>query len=127
MKYYRMSKIKYYKNINLEEFLDEDINENTSTIINKNYISDDLIMNENTIINKNDISDNFIINEDNSINIEIVETDDIESDISFEINKQSGEKKLILTVTIYELDEMLKLEFEIKKSTLKNLLKDLED
>tara|TARA_B110000908_G_scaffold172509_1_gene240395 strand:+ start:1900 stop:2268 length:369 start_codon:yes stop_codon:yes gene_type:complete len=122
-----MSKIKYYKNINLEEFLDEDINENTSTIINKNYISDDLIMNENTIINKNDISDNFIINEDNSINIEIVETDDIESDISFEINKQSGEKKLILTVTIYELDEMLKLEFEIKKSTLKNLLKDLED
>lgn len=127
MKYYRMSKIKYYKNINLEEFLDEDINENTSTIINKNYISDDLIMNENTIINKNDISDNFIINEDNSINIEIVETDDIESDISFEINKQSGEKKLILMVTIYELDEMLKLEFEIKKSTLKNLLKDLED
>tara|TARA_B110000879_G_scaffold131043_1_gene171958 strand:+ start:1401 stop:1769 length:369 start_codon:yes stop_codon:yes gene_type:complete len=122
-----MSKIKYYKNINLEEFLDEDINENTSTIINKNYISDDLIMNENTIINKNDISDNFIINEDNSINIEIVETDDIESDISFEINKQSGEKKLILMVTIYELDEMLKLEFEIKKSTLKNLLKDLED
>ena len=94
MKYYRMSKIKYYKNINLEEFLDEDINENTSTIINKKYISDDLIMNENTstIINKNDISDNFIINEDNSINIEIVETDDIESDISFEINKQSGKK-----------------------------------
>lgn len=101
-----MSKIKFYKNINLEEFLDENISEN--------------------LIIEND-SDNMIITEDNNIELEIIETDDIESDISFEINKIKGKKKLILTVNIYEADEIIKLDFEIKKSTLKKLLKDLED
>jgi len=101
-----MSKIKFYKNINLEEFLDETISENL-------IIEDD--------------SDNIIITEANNIELEIIETDDIESDISFEINKVKGKKKLILTVNIYEADEIIKLDFEIKKSTLKKLLKDLED
>lgn len=101
-----MSKIKFYKNINLEEFLDETISENL-------IIEDD--------------SDNIIITEVNNIELEIIETDDIESDISFEINKVKGKKKLILTVNIYEADEIIKLDFEIKKSTLKKLLKDLED
>lgn len=102
-----MSKIKFYKNINLEEFLDETISEN---LIVENY------------------SDNMIIIEDNNIELEIIETDDIESDISFEISKIKGKKKkLILTVNIYEADEIIKLDFEIKKSTLKKLLKDLED
>ena len=101
-----MSKIKFYKNINLEEFLDETISENL-------MIEDD--MNE------------IVITEDNNIELEIVETDDIESDISFEINKIKGKKKLILTVNIYEADEIIKLDFEIKKSTLKKLLKDLDD
>ena len=101
-----MSKIKFYKNINLEEFLDENISEN--------------------LIVEND-SDNMIITEDNNIELEIIETDDIESDISFEINKIKGKKKLILTVNIYEADEIIKLDFEIKKNKLKKLLKDLED
>lgn len=101
-----MSKIKFYKNINLEEFLDETISENL-------IIEDD--------------SNNIIITEVNNIELEIIETDDIESDISFEINKVKGKKKLILTVNIYEADEIIKLDFEIKKSTLKKLLKDLED
>lgn len=101
-----MSKIKFYKNINLEEFLDENISEN--------------------LIVDND-SNEMIINEDNSIDLEIIETDDIESDITFEIDKVKGKKKLILTVNIYEADEIIKLDFEIKKSTLKKLLKDLED
>ena len=107
MKYYRMSKkIKFYKNINLEEFLDENISKN--------------------LIIEDDINE-IVITEDNSIDLEIIETDDIESDISFEINKIKGKKKLILTVNIYEADEIIKLDFEIKKSTLKKLLKDLED
>ena len=101
-----MSKIKFYKNINLEEFLDENISEN--------------------LIVDND-SNEMIINEDNNIDLEIIETDDIESDITFEIDKVKGKKKLILTVNIYEADEIIKLDFEIKKTTLKKLLKDLED
>ena len=106
-------KIKFYKNISLEEFLDENINKENV----KNSYED----------NSPDNSTDFIIGEQDQIDIEIIEADDIESDISFEISKQKGKKKLILTVSIYEDDEIIKLDFEIKKSTLKKLLKDLEN
>ena len=101
-----MSKI-FNRNINLDEFLDE-------TII----VQNDLISEDNNI-------DLEII--ENNIGLEIIEADDIDSDVSFEINKCKGKKKLILTVNLYEGDEMIKLDFEIQKSTLKKLLKDLED
>ena len=104
-----MSKIKYYKNINLEEFLDEDIKE--------------VVFSNNETNNEND--DN---NEDfEDLGIEIMEEDMIQSDITFDISKVKGKKKLTLVVNIYDNDEIIKLDFEIKKSTLKKLLKDLED
>lgn len=103
-----MSKIKYYKNINLEEFLDEDIKE---TIILDE--SNEIDINEDT---------NF-----DELDIEIVVDDMIQSDINFDISKVNGKKKLTLVVNIYDNDEIIKLDFEIKKTTLKKLLEDLEE
>lgn len=104
-----MSKIKYYKNINLEEFLDEDIKE--------------------TVFLDETKDDEDIIEETNfeELGIEIVEDDMIQSDITFDISKVKGKKKLTLVVNIYDNDEIIKLDFEIKKSTLKKLLEDLEE
>lgn len=107
-----MSKIKYYKNINLEEFLDEDIKE---VVFSNNET------NNKTEYNNEDFED-F-----EDLGIEIVEEDMIQSDITFDISKVKGKKKLTLVVNIYDNDEIIKLDFEIKKSTLKKLLKDLED
>ena len=114
-----MSKIKYYKNIKLEEFLDENIKECTEEELMENYLE---ISKCNT-----DLDIEKIIDSHDCIDIEIVEADELESDITFEITKVKGKKKLVLTVNIYDESEIIKLDFEIKKSTLKKLLKDLED
>ena len=113
-----MSKIKYYKNINLEEFLDEKIKECTE---------DEIESNKEEINNNLQIEFDKIVDMSEGLDIEIVESDELESDITFEITKIKGKKKLVLTVNIYDDSEIIKLDFEIKKSTLKKLLKDLED
>lgn len=113
-----MSKIKYYKNINLEEFLDEKIKECTE---------DEIESYKEEINNSLQIEFDKIVEMGEGIDIEIVESDELESDITFEITKIKGKKKLVLTVNIYDDSEIIKLDFEIKKSTLKKLLKDLED
>lgn len=113
-----MSKIKYYKNINLEEFLDEKIKECTE---------DEIESNKEEINNNLQIEFDKFVDMSEGLDIEIVESDELESDITFEITKIKGKKKLVLTVNIYDDSEIIKLDFEIKKSTLKKLLKDLED
>ena len=114
-----MSKIKYYKNIKLEEFLDENIKECTEEEL--------MIKSIDTSEYNSEVNVENIIDSHDCIDIEIVEADELESDITFEITKVKGKKKLILTVNIYDDSEIIKLDFEIKKSTLKKLLKDLED
>ena len=114
-----MSKNKYYKNKKLEEFLDENIKqciEEDSNVTQHNIINQTLVFNLETKIEST-----------NDIDIEIIETDELESEITFEISKVKDKKKLVLTVNIYDESEIIKLDFEIKKATLKKLLKDLED
>ena len=121
-----MSKIKYYKNIKLEEFLDETIKECTEAELMYSYNEMNNEMN-NTKISKcnSELNSKNII--DSHECIEIVEVNELVSDITFEITKIKGMKKLVLTVNIYDETEIIKLDFEIKKTTLKKLLKDLDD
>mgnify|MGYP006096359293 FL=1 len=116
-----MSKIKYYKNKNkkLEEFLDENIKECTEDEINATQID--------AFNQTNGYNLATIIESTNDNDIEIIETEELESDITFEITGVKGKKKLFLTVNIYDESEIIKLDFEIKKETLKKLLKNLED
>lgn len=105
-----MSKIKYYKNIKLEEFLDETV---------KKCIKNEKIVDKLDEINLNlNKTDDYV---------EIIYTDELASEITFDITNINGEKKVILTVNIYDEADIIKIDFEIIKSTLEKLLKDLED
>lgn len=109
----------------IEEFLDEKIIINENTKKKNVEKSDNDFKNDSDNDSEND-SENNSENEDEMV-ITVEDDDILESDLSFEIIKKDGKKKLNFVVKIYDDDEILKLNYEIKKSTLKKLLKDLDD
>ena len=108
-------KIKYYKNINLEEFLDEDaiiLHETKKPTNNVLDIDYDLT----------DIDDIEIIDMD-----ELDEEGNIFTDVSVKVVKNNNEKVLRISLDLFINNDLVKFDFDINKSTFLQLYKDFKD
>ena len=108
-------KIKYYKNINLEEFLDEDtivVSETKKPTKNLLDIDYDLT----------DFDDIEIIDMD-----ELDEQENIFTDVNVKVVKSDDEKVLRITLDLFINNDLVKFDFYINESTFLQLYKDFKD
>lgn len=108
-------KIKYYKNINLEEFLDE-----VTIVVDKSIKPTQNLLNIDYDIN--DFDDIEIIDMD-----ELENDENVITDVNIKVVKNNNNKVLRITIDLLINDDLVKFDFDINETTFLQLYKDFKD